>query len=178
MEKDLSTDIIKHVTSMLKQRRDNRHLGAKTGGIGIVTHLLYIWNYETIAMPCKSKLAMSCIQNLGFNSAKNSHLNLDTQTSLQDSFWHMTLGYQDSGAEVAWANKRYHGHHTLPPIMLAEVWWAQIDMPTLVMFQPSLAWKPGLWPGLSQLWLWKSSSQAASHSFSLALAWPGLSRGL
>ena len=33
------------------------------------------------------------------------------------------------GAEAAWANKRYHGHHTLPPIMLAEVRRAQIDMP-------------------------------------------------
>ena len=42
MEEDLSADIIKHVTSMLKWRRDNGHLGAKTGGIGIVTHLLYI----------------------------------------------------------------------------------------------------------------------------------------
>ncbi|TFK26114.1 hypothetical protein FA15DRAFT_679808 [Coprinopsis marcescibilis] len=26
-----------------------------------------------------------------------------------------------SGAEAAWANKRYHRHRTLPPIMLAEV---------------------------------------------------------
>jgi hypothetical protein len=28
-----------------------------------------------------------------------------------------------------WANKKYHGHRTLPPIMLAEVQQAQIDMP-------------------------------------------------
>jgi hypothetical protein len=27
-------------------------------------------------------------------SLTNSHLNLDMQTGLQDSFWHMTLGYQ------------------------------------------------------------------------------------
>ena len=33
-----------------------------------------------------------------------------------------------SGAEATWANKRYR-HRTLPPIMLAEVRQAQIDMP-------------------------------------------------
>jgi hypothetical protein len=43
MKEDLSADIIKHVTSTLKRkRRDNGHLGAKTGGIGIMTYLLYI----------------------------------------------------------------------------------------------------------------------------------------
>ena len=34
-----------------------------------------------------------------------------------------------SGAEAAWANKKYHGHRTLPPIILVEVRRAQIDMP-------------------------------------------------
>jgi hypothetical protein len=34
-----------------------------------------------------------------------------------------------SGAEMAWVNKRYHGHRTLPPIMLAHVRQAQINMP-------------------------------------------------
>ena len=33
-----------------------------------------------------------------------------------------------SGAEMAWVNKRYHGHRTLPPIMLAQVQQAQINM--------------------------------------------------
>jgi len=43
MKEDLSADAIKYVISMLKRRgRDNRQLGAKMGGIGIVTHLLYI----------------------------------------------------------------------------------------------------------------------------------------
>jgi hypothetical protein len=43
MKEDLSTDIIKHMTSTLKwKRRDNGHLGAKTGGIEIITHLIYI----------------------------------------------------------------------------------------------------------------------------------------
>jgi hypothetical protein len=27
-----------------------------------------------------------------------------------------------------WVNKRYHGYPTLPPIMLAKVWQAQINM--------------------------------------------------
>ncbi|KAI9431753.1 hypothetical protein BJY52DRAFT_1341283 [Lactarius psammicola] len=26
-----------------------------------------------------------------------------------------------TGAQAVWANKRYHGHHTLPPEMVAEV---------------------------------------------------------
>ena len=26
-----------------------------------------------------------------------------------------------SGAETEWVNKRYHGYHILPPIMLAQV---------------------------------------------------------
>jgi len=26
-----------------------------------------------------------------------------------------------SGAEAAWANKKYHGHRTLPPDMVAEI---------------------------------------------------------
>ena len=34
-----------------------------------------------------------------------------------------------SGVEMVWVNKRYHGHHTLPPIMLAQVCQAQINMP-------------------------------------------------
>ncbi|KAF8059297.1 hypothetical protein FPV67DRAFT_1426695, partial [Lyophyllum atratum] len=34
-----------------------------------------------------------------------------------------------SGAEAAWANRRYHGHRTLPPLMVAEVRKAQTDMP-------------------------------------------------
>jgi hypothetical protein len=46
MKEDLSADVNNHVTSTLKRRgRDNGNngqLGAKTGGIGIVTHLLYI----------------------------------------------------------------------------------------------------------------------------------------
>ena len=38
-----------------------------------------------------------------------------------------------SGAEAAWLrgsikDTSYHGHHTLPPIMLAKVWQAQINM--------------------------------------------------
>ncbi|KAF9556050.1 hypothetical protein CPC08DRAFT_642052 [Agrocybe pediades] len=33
-----------------------------------------------------------------------------------------------SGAEAAWTNKRYHGHRTLPPIMLAKVRQEQINM--------------------------------------------------
>ena len=36
-----------------------------------------------------------------------------------------------SGAEAAWVNKRYHGHRTLPPIMLAKVQQAQINMPAV-----------------------------------------------
>ena len=35
-----------------------------------------------------------------------------------------------SGAEAAWVNKRYHGHRTLPPIMLTKVQNAQVNMPT------------------------------------------------
>jgi len=42
MRVDLSADVIKHVTSSLKGRRDNGPLGAKTGEIGIGTHFLYI----------------------------------------------------------------------------------------------------------------------------------------
>ena len=34
-----------------------------------------------------------------------------------------------SGAEAAWANKKYHGHCTLPPIILMEMRQAQINMP-------------------------------------------------
>jgi len=26
-----------------------------------------------------------------------------------------------SGTQAIWANKRYHGHHTLPPDMIAEI---------------------------------------------------------
>ena len=38
------------------------------------------------------------------------------------SAWFIS-GYDQglSGAETAWVNKIYHGHHTLPPIMLAQV---------------------------------------------------------
>ncbi|KAG6876826.1 hypothetical protein C0992_011631 [Termitomyces sp. T32_za158] len=33
-----------------------------------------------------------------------------------------------SGAEAVWASKKYHGHYTLPPTMLAEVDRAQLMM--------------------------------------------------
>jgi hypothetical protein len=51
------------------------------------------------------------------------------QIGQQDSFQHMNHDIGLSGAEAAWANKKYHGHHTLPSIMHAEVRRAQIDMP-------------------------------------------------
>jgi len=37
------------------------------------------------------------------------------------------------------------------------------------MFGPGLAWKPGLWPGLGGLGLFKTSGQALMQG----LAWPG-----
>jgi len=46
------------------------------------------------------------------------------------------------------------------------------------MFGPSLAWKPGLWPGLGGLRLFKTSGQALMQGLGLGLGWPGLSPGL
>jgi hypothetical protein len=34
-----------------------------------------------------------------------------------------------SGAEAVWAGKKYHGHRTLPPTMVAEVKRACVDLP-------------------------------------------------
>ena len=50
------------------------------------------------------------------------------QTGLPDLF--LAPGYDLglSGAEAACVNKKYHGHCTLPPIMLAKVQQAQINM--------------------------------------------------
>ena len=51
------------------------------------------------------------------------------------------------------------------------------ENPLLVMFRPGLAWKPGLWPGFSWLWLCDIMGQAIGHGFGLFMAWLGLGHG-
>ena len=49
-----------------------------------------------------------------------------SEVSALEKFANIDIGL--SGAEAAWANKKYYGHRTLPLIMLAEVQRAQINM--------------------------------------------------
>ena len=49
-----------------------------------------------------------------------------------------------------------------------------VSWPHVVLFQPGLAWKPRLWPGLRQLWPGKIPGRAKAVNHGLALAWLGL----
>ena len=72
MREDLSADVNNHVTSMLKRRgRDNGQLGAKT------SRIVTCYTFETIAMPRKSKSAMSRLQNLGSNAKKRPSVTIE-----------------------------------------------------------------------------------------------------
>ena len=69
------------------------------------------------------------------------------------------------------------GPHTLIPTKTLSFVSVRLGVPVLVMFRPGLAWKPGLWPGFSWLWLCDIMGQAIGHGFGLFMAWLGLGHG-